>query len=150
MAVIRKYETKDECVGFFIDEDFDLLDSTIITEFPDWEEHWSFVDMFDPELYDEDYVTENIGWYDEDAGLMYYKPRYTGNGAPAWNDWFVPSNSFMERWCLMNLKEVCECGFVLVMHDDEFYALAVDGAGYSFKHAHFEPLYDSVGLKWHE
>lgn len=148
MAIIRKYETKEECVGCLMDEDFDGMDSTLITELDGWEEVWSFVSAYDEET---DGDRDDVSWYDEDNELMYYESDYTVTGAPAWNTWFVPSDGFVERWISQHLKEVCEnCGFVAVMHNDEFYALAVDGAGYSFRDTHFQRLYDAMGFKWHE
>ena len=147
MAIIRKYETKEECVELFIDDEFDGIDSTLITELDGWEEVWSFVEGYDPEEHDVD--PDDVSWYDEDDGLAYTYSADTTTGAPMWNTWFVP-NGFVWHWCHEHLREVAECGFTLIMHDDEFYALAVDGCGYSFRDTHFMRLYDAMGIRWHE
>jgi len=147
MAIIRKYETKEECVGLFMDECFDGIDSTLITELPDWFEVWSFVGSFDPE--EHDVSPDEVSWYDEMDGLAYTCSADTTTGAPMWNTWFVP-DSFVWRWCYEHLREVAECGFTLVMHNDELYALAVDGCGYGFRDTHFTSLYDAMGFNWHE
>lgn len=146
MALIRKYETKEECAHLMMDERFDMLDSTLITELYGWREHWRFVAAFDEDFDDE----EQVEWYDEDKRLCYYTSDYTDAGAPAWNTWFEPNDSWIRRMCEQNVKELCELGLIVVLHDGEFWGLAVDGAGYSFYDAYWTKLYDLLGLKWHE
>lgn len=147
MAIIRKYETKEECVDCFISERFDLLDSTLITELYGWRDRWDFVSCYDEEI---DGPREDVSWYDEDDELMYYESDYTVNGAPAWNTWFEPNDSWIKRWCSDNIKKLTECGFVVILHDGEFWGLGVDGAGYSFRDTHFTRLYDAMDLHWHD
>lgn len=144
----RTYKTKDDCVSLFINDDFNAVDSTIVTDFPDWTEHWGFVTDYDGDSEDD---RDDIDWYDEDNELMwtyFWGDSYTG--APMWNTWFVPNEGFLDHWCECNLKKVIDCGFVAVMRDGEFYGLAINGCGYSFRDAHFTPLYDALGIKWHE
>lgn len=142
MAVIRKYETKEDCAHLLINERFDMLDSTLITELDGWEEHWTFVARHDDE--------EDPDWYDEDKGLVYYSSEYSWTGAPAWNTWFEPNDSWIRNQCERNIEEIANLGLIVVLHDDEFWGLAVDGAGFDFYDAYWVPLYDLLGLKWHE
>lgn len=146
MAIIRRYETKGECVGLLVDEMFNAVDSTLITETPEWYEHWDFVSEYDENDYED---PDDVMWFDEDEGLVFYESNLSWNGAPAWNTWFEPVG-YLYDWCRRNLRKVTECGFVAIFHDNEFWGLGVDGAGYSFRDAHFTPLYDALGFKWHE
>jgi hypothetical protein len=151
MAVIRKYETKEDCVRLMMDERFGKLDSTLITELDGWRDHWSFVAAFDDGIYDDaEAALDEASWYDEDRGLCYYESDYTYTGAPAWNTWFEPEDSWLRRMCEQNLKGICDLGLIAVFHDDEFWGLAVDGAGFDFYEAYWTKLYDLFGLEWHE
>lgn len=148
MAIVRKYETKAECVGLFMDEMFDYVDSTLITENAGWRENWEFVSTWDEEEHDED---EEPFWFDEDEGLVYYESPYSYDGGPAWLTWFEFSDGFMRDRAERLRKEIAEdCGFILIYHDGELWGLGVDGAGYSFRDTHFTRLYDLLGFKWHK
>ena len=147
MAIIREYKTKRECVSLFVDECFNYMDSNLITELSGWYEHWSFLSEFDEE---EGNDRDGVDWYDEDAGLMYYTSDSNCYGVPMWTMWFEPNEGSLYDWCEGHLKELCDCGFVLVLHDDEFWGLAVDGCGYSFTDKHFTMLYDAIGITWHK
>lgn len=133
MAIMRKYESKEECVGLFVDENFDAFPSWTVTEQPGFFESWDFVG------YDTEYDDEK----DEDVEV------YGGVCVPMWNDWFIP-NWFVRHFIEEHEEEVAAMGFTLVYHDGNLFALGVDGAGYSFRDTHFTRLYDAMGITWHE
>lgn len=148
MGIIREYKTKEECAHLMMDERFDTLDSTLITELYGWRRHWKFVTKFDDSEYDE--TLRGVEWYDEENELCYYVSDYTDTGVPAWNFWFEPNDSWLHRMCAQNIKELCDLGLIVVLHDGEFWGLAVDGAGFSFYDAYWTKMYDLFGLRWHE
>ena len=160
MGIIREYTTREECVGLFVDECFDMTDGTLITELRGWTRHWDFVSHVDdddemPVSYDESErhygeTYKKTGWYNEDERLAYSPSCYTDNGVPAWNFWFEPSDSFLHRWCSEHMQDVAKCGFTIILHDGEFWGLGVDGGGYSFRDTHFTRLYEAIGIRWHE
>lgn len=47
-------------------------------------------------------------------------------------------------------QAMADCGFRIYKQEDYGYIFGIDGAGYSFYDAHWIPLYDARGLKWHE
>ena len=135
MAITRKYETKEECVSLFIDEEFDGFPSWVVTEQDDWYERWYFKGLMDSE--DVEYNGEGEV---EDFGLTH---------EPMWNTLFIP-NWWVREFTELNPETVAECGFTLIYCDDCLFALGIDGAGYSFRDAHFARLYDAMGIHWHE
>ena len=48
------------------------------------------------------------------------------------------------------LRLMADCGFRIYKSEDYGYVFGIDGAGYDFYEAHWIPLYDARGLKWHE
>ena len=57
---------------------------------------------------------------------------------------------FQGEWIGRNLDKVANCGFEIYEADDlEGYIIGVNGAGYDFYEAHWVPLYEAQGLKWH-
>lgn len=48
------------------------------------------------------------------------------------------------------LQIMSNCGFRIYQHDEWGYFFGIDGAGYDFYEAHWEPLYIARGLKWHD
>lgn len=133
MAIIRKYETKAECVGLFIDECFDRFPSMVVTEQDGFYDSWRFEGLLDGEDTD-----------DEDE-----LDTYGSTHMPMWTDWFIPDywvEGFIER----NPEIVAECGFTLIYHEGWLFGIGVDGAGYSFRDTHFTRLYDAMGITWHE
>lgn len=69
---------------------------------------------------------------------------------PMWSTLWTFSESLDEDWTLRNLDKVAECGFRIYQDDEtgDVY-LGIDGAGYDFYEAHWEPLYEARGLQWH-
>ena len=127
----REYKTKSECVGLFMDDDFDAFPSWVVTDTEDWYDSWSFrteLDECDAEEQGEEYG--------------YAEP-------PMWNTWFIP-RGYTHGWIERNEEATMDCGFTLIYHDDYLFAIGVDGAGYSFRDSHFTRLYDAMGMKWHD
>lgn len=130
--ITRAYTTKEECARLFVNESFDNIDSTMVTDFPDWFETWSFRG-----------VSYEEGLESEDDGLDYVDQ-------PMWGTWFEPSDPWFCEKIEDMAKEVADLGFTLIYRDGYFWGLGIDGAGYSFYEAHWIPLYDLLGLTWHE
>ena len=127
----REYKTKSECVGLFMEQDFDFMPSWVVTDADNWYDHWSFrgiLDEYEAEMQEEEY-----GFVD----------------CPMWGTWFIP-NGYPFDWIERNEEEAMDCGFTLIYHDDYLFAIGVDGAGYSFRDSHFTRLYDAMGMKWHD
>lgn len=68
---------------------------------------------------------------------------------PMWNTWFIP-RGFTRDWIERHEEEAMDCGFTLIYNDGDLFAIGVDGAGYSFRDAHFTQLYDAMGMHWHD
>lgn len=128
----REYKTKSECVGLFMEQDFDRFPSWVVTDQMDFYEVWEFRAELD------EYEAEEQG---EDYG--YVNP-------PMWNTWFIPSDSFVSDWIERNEELTMDCGFTLIYHEGYLFAIGVDGAGYSFRDSHFTRLYDAMGMQWHD
>ena len=57
---------------------------------------------------------------------------------------------FQSEWIGRNLDKVANCGFEIYEAEDlDGYIIGVNGAGYDFYEAHWVPLYEAQGLKWH-
>lgn len=48
------------------------------------------------------------------------------------------------------IQALADCGFRIYHHTEWGYFFGIDGAGYDFYSAHWEPLYKKRGLQWHE
>ena len=126
--MIKKiYETKDECVSFFVNSEFECFPSDVLTypygDFEYWGRTW-----------------------DDDS-----EDKYGYVDIPMWTTWFLPSR-FVEGFIDRYPEKVADCGFTIIYETGtcNIFALGVDGAGYSFLNEHFRPLYDAMGLKWHD
>lgn len=126
--ITRTYKTKNECVEYYM-EQFDCFPSDVLR------------------LEDNDNCGEEIfsfySWDDEISELM-------PTCLPMWNTWFIPRDSLCTHFIENHEEEVAKCGFTIIYYYGVFFALGVDGGGYSFKDAHFKPLYELEGLKWHD
>lgn len=98
-----------------------------------WYDAWNYEGNMDYDDADED----EVGAY-----------GYTHE--PIWNTWFVPSYNFEALWIEEHKEQVADCGFTLIFDadDNEFFAIGVDGAGYSFMEKHFLPFYRAMGFQW--
>ena len=67
-----------------------------------------------------------------------------------WGTMWTFSEDLDEDWVRENLDKVAKCGFRI--YEDyktgDIY-IGIDGAGYNFYEAHWIPLYEARGLKWH-
>jgi len=85
--------------------------------------------------------------YCEKSEGVEYRPTL---GWPAcWGTMFHPEESLDEDWIRENTQKVVGCGFLIYDCDEVGILLGVDGAGYNFYDAHWLPLYQARGLKWH-
>lgn len=71
-------------------------------------------------------------------------------GLPIWGTMWQFSDSCDNWWLGENLRAMADCGFRIYESEDFEYVFGIDGAGYSFKEAHFIPLYKARGLHWHK
>lgn len=67
---------------------------------------------------------------------------------PMWG-WMWTVDSCTEHFIRENLVKVAELGFRIYEDEDGGLYIGIDGAGYDFYEAHWEPLYDAMGLRWH-
>lgn len=56
-------------------------------------------------------------------------------------------NYWLEKY--ENLQKMADCGFRIYEQEDYEFLFGIDGAGYDFYEAHWEPLYKARGLQWH-
>ena len=86
--------------------------------------------------------------YDE---LELLSKKYPEFDYPAgWGWMFNPKCSLDEEWIRENISKVEKCGFLVYYSDETGILLGVDGGGYSFWEAHWIPLYNKRGLRWHD
>lgn len=71
---------------------------------------------------------------------------------PMWGMMWSFSDNADDYWLeeLGGLRIMSECGFRIYESDEFGYFFGIDGAGYSFMEAHWEPLYRRRGLRWHD
>ena len=48
------------------------------------------------------------------------------------------------------LRVMSQCGFRIYKSGEFGYFFGIDGAGYDFYEAHWTPLYEARGMKWHD
>lgn len=73
---------------------------------------------------------------------------------PMWDTMWSFGDSIDNDWLngefgVNGLKQMIDCGFRVYKSEDWGYVFGIDGAGYDFFEAHWIPLYDARGLKWH-
>lgn len=80
------------------------------------------------------------GRRDEDADFL-----------PMWGTMWSFGDSADDYWLEEEdgLELMAECGFRIYEQEDFGYLFGIDGAGYSFMHEHWIPLYKARGLQWH-
>lgn len=149
MAITRKYETKEDCVKLFVDERFDNFPSWVVTD--QFARAWDCPSAYGDDFY-EDWAFEGICDCEdaETCGDDSIDGVYGMTHVPMWGTWFIPNDSWIEGFIDENRETVADCGFTLIFHDGDLFALGIDGAGYSFMEHHWSKLYDAMGLKWHE
>lgn len=80
------------------------------------------------------------GRRDEDADYL-----------PMWGTMWSFGNAADDYWLEEKdgLELMAECGFRIYEQEDFGYLFGINGAGYSFLHEHWIPLYKARGLRWH-
>lgn len=126
----RIYKTKRECVELMVNEDFNAV------------RPWDFLS--------EEEIYERFFFYGEPEDEDGTEPIDLVC-CPMWSYWWVPNDSVVRRWIENHYQEVVDCGFTIVEDaDGYFYAIGIDGCGYSFFDTHFLRLYNAQGLHWHD
>lgn len=70
---------------------------------------------------------------------------------PSWTTMWLVNEPIMKEFILNNIKAVSELGFTIYKSDKhDCLILGIDGGGYDFYEAHWIPLYNLQGLKWHD
>lgn len=77
---------------------------------------------------------------------------YMGGELPAWGTMWSFGSAWFDNW--LDTEEhrrmMANCGFSIFESDRFGYFFGIDGAGYDFYEAHWLPLYDAVGMGWHD
>lgn len=68
---------------------------------------------------------------------------------PMWGTMWTFGEKLDEDWARDNAEVLAECGFYVYESDELGVFIGIDGAGYDFYDAHWVPLYEKRGLKWH-
>ena len=71
---------------------------------------------------------------------------------PMWGTMWSFGESLDNYW-LDNqdgIEQMSQCGFRIFKSEEFGYFFGIDGAGYDFYEAHWIPLYNKRGLKWHD
>lgn len=99
----------------------------------------------DCDLYDEfDFYGKRDEWEDESE-------KFGPVGVPMWGWVFLVTDSSVERRILADKDAVCDLGFTIIEdYENGYIMLGIDAAGFSFYDAFWEPLYDLMGLHWHD
>ena len=69
---------------------------------------------------------------------------------PMWGTMWAFNDPCDGWWLENNLDKMAECGFRIYESEDYDYIFGIDGCGYDFFSAHWQPLYKARGLHWHE
>lgn len=128
----REYHTKRECAQCWITEDWNTIQSDVLDK-----SKLTCYKSVNPEDY---------GYEDYEGDLI------EDIGEPMWSFWFEPRHSFDCTWIDKHRDELLDMGFVLIIEDewDIVWGLGIDGAGFDFYEAYWIPLYEAMGLKWHD
>ena len=81
--------------------------------------------------------------YDEDNDDIYREIL------PMWGWMWQITDICDVEWLEKNFETVAKCGFRIYESEDFDYLIGIDGCGYDFYEAHWIPLYEARGLKWH-
>lgn len=70
---------------------------------------------------------------------------------PMWGTMWSFDDPLDEDWLEDGdgIRKMSEAGFRIFRQEDLGYVFGIDGAGYDFYEAHWEPLYRARGLRWH-
>ncbi len=142
----------------------DMIAKLMAAEIDDWCEvtrptvgDWAYAsDVGEGEIVSVDYET---GWCKIDLGegkvARYHENRIEVNredGLPMWSTMWSFDDNCDEYWLEEKdgLAAMSKCGFRIFKSEEFGYFFGIDGAGYDFYEAHWLPLYEARGLKWHD
>lgn len=134
------------------DEDYEVAMSDYEDELSEYDDN---LNQFQEDLKEYNEAKKSY----EDALRRYeeYQSAYedweykTSDYYPMWGTLFECNDSWLGDTILEHKNEVEDIGFIILDGFDELnVCLGVAGAGYSFHDAHWTPLYDLLGYKWHD
>lgn len=159
-------DKKNQAVHDFVDREFNAIPQSIIAVYLQANEEG--LEDITPlkigetyHLYDTEEEVEVVG-YDPSSDLYTVQledgsekaierfevseNNYMGCELPMWGTmWLIDRNYWGKH-----VQELADSGFtVFDMKDENKLLVGIDGAGYDFFEAHWEPLYDAMGYKWH-
>lgn len=71
-------------------------------------------------------------------------------GMPMWSCLWQACSKMVSRAIYKHREEIEDAGFLIYRDDEDDIYLGINGAGYDFYEAHWNRLYDIMGLKWHD
>ena len=81
------------------------------------------------------------------------EPAYAEEPAlPMWGTMWSFEDKADDYWLEEKggLKLMSQCGFRIYRSEEFGYFFGLDGAGYDFYDAHWTPLYEARGMRWHD
>lgn len=119
--------TKKEAVYEFMQKDFDAIDTEIIRTLMncDTDDVWTE-------------VTKSKKQFDDVLPMWGTMWSFSDNI----DDWWLEERG--------GLRKMSKIGFRIYKSEKYGYFFGIDGCGYSFYEAHWEPLYDARGIHWHD
>ena len=127
-----KYATKKDACRAWVNE-FNAIPQNMALQRDDFYEDW-------------DFFGKRSEYEIEDG-----EDEYGYVGVPMWGTFWMVDDWCDERWIDENRELVADLGFTICEnYENGWILLGIDGAGYDFYEAHWIPLYEARGLKWHE
>lgn len=69
---------------------------------------------------------------------------------PMWGTVWTFGERIDDEWARENAETLSSCGFHVYDSEDLGVFIGINGAGYDFYEAHWTPLYEARGLRWHK
>lgn len=88
---------------------------------------------------------EVIKKYSDDIEVIEQEGRL-----PIWGYLWTMGDKIDEEWIEKNLQTVADLGFRIYESEDFGILIGIDGAGFDFYTAFWQPLYKARGLHWHK
>lgn len=174
--MVIEYNTINEAAHLWVSE-FNAIERGIIEKLMQMDpDDWSEVTK--PSYGDRVYVynlpddidtSEDVGeiqGYDEESDLYCVKLNDGKLVSVEDGDFEVEKDDILPMWGTMwsfgdsaddwwleedcGIRAMSECGFRIFESEEFGYFFGIDGAGYDFYEAHWEPLYKARGLHWHD
>lgn len=161
--------TIEEATREWLNCSFDAIDTCILRKLYNYDpDDWH--EVTEPSVGESVYVyseseTGEIVSYDEENGfeIELYASKKTIFAAkddfereddtfwPMWNTMWTFRDG-ADIWWMENggIEALSRCGFRVYESEAFGFYFGIDGAGYSFIHEHFVPLYKARGLQWHD